>query len=142
MTVDLPSEDDEDGSIRSLMTEEVYSPRTSYGGGKSLAGSSKNYSFTRSLANLHSSVDSSVSFEGGSWVTKGGVVVARDKKKEEYYASRLDESFESGKRISHREGSRVKLERGGRTDEGKWGRAYEEAEEGVAGDSDYSSDEN
>jgi hypothetical protein len=137
MTVDLPSEDDENGSIRSLMTEEVYSPRTSYGGGKSVGGS-KNYSFTRSL-NMNSSVDSSMSFSGGSWVTKGGVVVARDDKKEEYYANRLDESFEARRRIAHREGSRVRLERGGRIEEGKWRKVYEEAE---AGDSDYSSDEN
>lgn len=140
MTVDLPSEDDEDGSIRSLMTEEAFSPRTSYGGASKSVMSSKNFSFSRSIMN--SSVESSLSLESGTWVNKrGGVVVARDSRKEAYYASRLDESFEGGgARIKHKGGdSKVKLERGARADQSRWEKLYEEA--GEDGDEDYSSDE-
>lgn len=151
-TVDMPSEDG-DGSVRSLGTAEVFSPRTSYAAthrtskGGSRAGDNSML-FSREVMSLRSSVDTATT--GGdsmrdSMILRGGAEgadwEARDRRgMDKYYGSRLDESFESGRRISKMKGNegKVKLSRGSRMDQGAWEKLYEEQYSGSSDDDDDS----
>jgi len=130
-TVDIPSDDDEDGSIRSLGTAEVFSPRTSYAATNRSAMGSSSMLFSREVMSLGESMDDSVrtsaSLEGGVWSAKGG-----RKGLDKYYGMRLDESFgdeqSRKRRIKKMDGNKgaVSLSRGGRHDQAKWDKLYEE----------------
>lgn len=148
-TIDFGSDEDEDedGSIRSLRTEEAFSPSTSFAATEN-SRMSRSFRFSKTVMSSETidtsmdtrdtrlSVDTSVSLESGQWLPKS----KQSKGKQKYYAQRLDESFESGKRFGgESSGSIAKLSRAGRADDSRWDRLFEEADSGDSdsGDSDY-----
>jgi len=148
-TIDFGSDnddEDEDGSIRSLRTEEAFSPSTSFAISEN-SRMSRSFRFSKTVMSSDSidtrdttdtnrlSVDTSVSLESGQWIPKSK---SSHKGKQKYYAQRLDESFESGKRFGgESSGSVANLSRAGRVEGSRWDRLYEEADSDSSGSSDY-----